>query len=665
MEPQALRGLHVFVAMPFGVKEGIDFNKVYHDYIKPALEAEGFEVFRADEEMQAGNIRTDMFQELLLADLVVADLSLDNPNVWYELGVRHALRARGIIQIACQRDYMPFDVYTDRKLKYRVKDGAPDPTTLEEDKAALARMAKDTVLSWHGRRISPVYHLLRSLQEPEWKKLKLEEAREFWEKQEEWEYRIEVARNRQRPGDILVLADEAPTRALILEAHLTAAKALRALGQFAYALEQTEKALAIDPKDQKGRREKGLLLGRLKKPHAAKEWLKDLVRDRDHPEDAENWALLGRIEKDDWIDCWRQQGKSPEEMRRDAGSEHCLLCEAVEPYKKGFLLDPNHYYSGINALTLLHVHLFLTGEDPQADMRVALEGGVRWAATSALSRETAYKKDFWARVTLADLEVLLSDTPVVERAYEYALAAAERDRFALESSRRQLKILQDLGFRPHQVGTALAIFDRALARLQEPERRWEARQVFLFSGHMIDAQDRPEPRFPAAKEQIALEAIAAKLKELQAGPEDLALCGGACGGDLLFAEVCLARGAQLEVRIPFKEPTFMTKSVSFAGEDWTRWFYEVKNHPNTTLLVMPVELGPTPPKVDPYERNNLWQLYTALGRGPEKVRFVCLWNRRGGDGPGGTKHMHDAVHERSGQVYVLDTNELFKGEDGP
>ncbi|MGZ5147240.1 MAG: tetratricopeptide repeat protein, partial [Burkholderiales bacterium] len=110
--------LHVFVAMPFGVKDGVDFNRVYSELIRPALESEGFEVFRADDEERAGDIRTDMFQELLLADVVIADLSIDNPNVWYELGVRHALRARGVIPIACRQGPMPFDVYTDRKLRY-------------------------------------------------------------------------------------------------------------------------------------------------------------------------------------------------------------------------------------------------------------------------------------------------------------------------------------------------------------------------------------------------------------------------------------------------------------------------------------------------------------------------------------------------------------------
>jgi len=83
---------HAFVAMPFGNKPGpdgepVDFNRVYHELIRPALEAANLSPLRADKEERAGDIRTDMFQELLLADLVVADLTIDNPNVWYALGV--------------------------------------------------------------------------------------------------------------------------------------------------------------------------------------------------------------------------------------------------------------------------------------------------------------------------------------------------------------------------------------------------------------------------------------------------------------------------------------------------------------------------------------------------------------------------------------------------
>ena len=133
---------HAFVAMPFGTKRDADgvlinFDKVYLDYLQPALEAAGLEVFRADQEQRAGDIRTDMFQELLVADLVVADLTLDNPNVWYELGVRHALRARGVVLVCGGRVTTAFDLYTDRKLRYTLLDGAPDPCTLPDDIQAL------------------------------------------------------------------------------------------------------------------------------------------------------------------------------------------------------------------------------------------------------------------------------------------------------------------------------------------------------------------------------------------------------------------------------------------------------------------------------------------------------------------------------------------------
>jgi hypothetical protein len=62
------------------------------------------------------------------------------------------------------------------------------------------------------------------------------------------------------------------------------------------------------------------------------------------------------------------------------------------------------------------------------------------------------------------------------------------------------------------------------------------KKVLLFSGHMIDAPDRPTPRFPPEKEPVAAVAIANTIVEIGAGPGDLAICGGACGGDLLFAE---------------------------------------------------------------------------------------------------------------------------------
>ncbi len=649
-----LKGLHVFVAMPFGEKQGVDFNRVYQDYLKPALEAAGLEVFRADEELRAGSIHRDMFQELLLADLVVVDLSIDNPNVWYELGVRHALRARGVVQVQAQRDYLPFDVHGQRTLSYHLKDGAPDPAHLEADRAALRDTVVATIESWHGLSVSPVYDLLPFVTEPDWKQLKVGNAREFWEKHERWEQRIEVARRRERPGDILLLSDEGATRELRLEAYRTAGKALRELGQFSYALDRFEQALAIEPGDLESRRQKGILLGRLNKHDEAKVWLRDLTRD--HPDDAECWALLGRVEKDAWIAAWRGDDKSAEQMREDAAYEDALLREAIEPYATGFRRDPGHYYSGINAVTLLHVLADLTGDDGERERREAMEGGLRWTLSTALERDA---RDYWARATLADLELLTGDERAIEQAYKGAVAVSERQWFALDSSRQQLFLLRDLGFRVERVEVALGVLERALARIEAPKQKWQPRLAFLFSGHMVDRDDRPEPRFPADKEGAARQAIADKLDELEAGSEDLAMCGGACGGDLLFAEQALERGLRLELRIPFDEPKFLQESVSFAGDAWRDRFYAVKEHERTRVLVMPDELGPAPQGSNPFARNNLWQLYTALSWGPESVRFICLWNRKGGDGPGGTQHMHDSVLQHSGRVYVLDTNELW------
>ena len=135
---------------------------------------------------------------------------------------------------------------------------------------------------------------------------------------------------------------------------------------------------------------------------------------------------------------------------------------------------------------------------------------------------------------------------------------------------------------------------------------------------LIDVPNRKERRFPNDKKyiDIAANVIALKLDELGAKKDDLVLCGGACGGDLLFAEACLDRGLNLEIRIPFDEPTFLRKSVTFAGDVWRNRFYKVRDNPNTKLFIMPEELGDPPKCVDAYARNNLWQLYTALAWTP-------------------------------------------------
>lgn len=184
------------------------------------------------------------------------------------------------------------------------------------------------------------------------------------------------------------------------------------------------------------------------------------------------------------------------------------------------------------------------------------------------------------------------------------------------------------------------------------------RQVLLFSGHMVDAPTRPTPRFPAAKEPMAIQRIAEALDRLGAGAQDLALTQGACGGDLLFTEVCQQRGVTVQWLQPFDEPTFIQKSVVCHSETWLVRYQATKAKLTTEIRSAPRELGPLPAGVDPYERCNLWLFETALSYGLSKVQFVCLWNGGGGDGPGGTAHMYYEVKRRTGQVVWIDTRTL-------
>ena len=104
-----------FVVMGFNTKTDpntgkvFDLDKSYKYIIKPAAEAAGFTCERADEIRHSGVIDVPMYEQLLKADLVIADLSTSNVNAFFELGVRYALRPRATICIAESGFKNPFD----------------------------------------------------------------------------------------------------------------------------------------------------------------------------------------------------------------------------------------------------------------------------------------------------------------------------------------------------------------------------------------------------------------------------------------------------------------------------------------------------------------------------------------------------------------------------
>src|SRR5882672_564526 len=116
--------MNVFIVRPFGTKSGIDFDRIETDLIRPAIEQAGLTGGTTGQFIQQGNIRTDMFEQLLTADLVIADMSIHNANVFYELGIRHALRDKRTFLIksrsgavasgASTYSEVPFDMKADR-----------------------------------------------------------------------------------------------------------------------------------------------------------------------------------------------------------------------------------------------------------------------------------------------------------------------------------------------------------------------------------------------------------------------------------------------------------------------------------------------------------------------------------------------------------------------
>lgn len=92
----------------------VDFDAVHKKLIAPALDRLHIAANTTEVVVEAGNIREDMFHLLMMADLVIADMTIHNPNVFYELGIRHAFRDKFTFLIRSEGNDDPFDLKTDR-----------------------------------------------------------------------------------------------------------------------------------------------------------------------------------------------------------------------------------------------------------------------------------------------------------------------------------------------------------------------------------------------------------------------------------------------------------------------------------------------------------------------------------------------------------------------
>ena len=104
----------LFVVMQFTE----NFNNLYNDVIIPVAEKAGYEVIRADEVFSSTPILNDIIKSIKESSVIIADITPDNPNVFYEIGYAHAIKKPTILICDKTREQLPFDVSSFRTLFY-------------------------------------------------------------------------------------------------------------------------------------------------------------------------------------------------------------------------------------------------------------------------------------------------------------------------------------------------------------------------------------------------------------------------------------------------------------------------------------------------------------------------------------------------------------------
>jgi len=177
-----------FVVMGFGKKTDhesgrtLDLDATYEAIIKPAAEAENLRCIRADEFKHSGVIDTLMYEMLLRADLVVADISTGNVNAVYELGVRHGLRPNSTIIMTEADGRLYFDLDHVSTFKYEHLGLDIGVREANRAKQELQRLISKSLSS--SIPDSPVYTYLPTLQQPS---LTLDEYKALLDETEEYQ----------------------------------------------------------------------------------------------------------------------------------------------------------------------------------------------------------------------------------------------------------------------------------------------------------------------------------------------------------------------------------------------------------------------------------------------------------------------------------------------
>lgn len=701
--------MRAFIVRPFGTKEGIDFDRVERELIQPALEhltTLGFAVQggTTGEISKQGNIREDMFRALVVADLVIADVSIHNANAFYELGIRHALRPRFTFLIRSHSPHAyPFDLQTDRYFLYDASNPAGANRASVE---GLAMALRSTLASEEAN--SPVFKLLPSLK-PHSRSQLVTVPSSFKEE-------VDRAKDDRLLGNLRLLAQEATFFDWDQEGLRLVGEAQFGLRAIHGARETFELLRRANPDDFKVNGRLATIYQRLANAPAAASPA-DLLKRADQaanralraaptPADrAEAYALLASNEKSRWIAEWTAV---PDHRQLQKAMTSPRFGTMLRYYLRGVAADMNAHYPAINALALIkaqiqyaeqHAADWALGYENDEEVRVDIEARKRCAARLEAALSLVLEKDSivgrregdidsWAESSRADFLMLTTIARPERIARMYQRALADANGFTIEATRRNLRIFKDLGLFEPNVSGALAAVDEAeqARRAPQPAQAGGGREgtatassssdapahVILFTGHMVDAPDRPKDRvrFPAtaAAEAEARRLIAEAVRAEADGAKGsiLGIAGGAAGSDILFHEVCAECQIATQVLLALPQDKFQVTSVQRGGPVWVdRYLQLCKRIPPRTLQqseVLPDWLIDKK-GYDVWQRNNLWMMFSALASGAKQLTLIALYNRdRSPDGPGGTGHLFNEAHRWGFKIVELDARRLLDSE---
>jgi hypothetical protein len=422
-----------FVDMPFGkkvdVRSGveIDFDDIYAKAIEPGVRAAGLEVVRGDQEQSGGIIHTAMFARLLLAEFVVADLTTANPNVFYELGVRHSARPYTTIPIFGTVSELPFDVSLVRAIPYELDAGrlsAQAAAKLRDDLTARI----DAALRGPVSDDSPLFQLFEHFPGIEMTHQVADVFRDRVEYSERFRRRLREARAggvddiravQEELGDLATVE-----RGVLVDLYLS----YRAAEAWTDMIEVERSFPASVRETTVVRQQLAFALNRRKGPgdvETAIELLEGLVRE--HGESAETLGLLGRIYKDRYNEA-KGAGRPVDAQG--------WLDRAIDAYTRGFEVEPADFYPGINALNLLVQKG--TGEAvAEADRLAPL------VTFAAVRRGGAESPDYWTLATVLELAAINRDDGLVARVLPRVVTAAEEP-WMLDTTADNLRMVLDL-----------------------------------------------------------------------------------------------------------------------------------------------------------------------------------------------------------------------------